>query len=91
MNKDKITYTYLFKSYNNLYKIGKTQNLANRTNTLLNGNPDLEYITHIEGDFERELKKLLKPFHYKREFYCLDEENYLSLIEYFFERNILKQ
>lgn len=81
--------TYLFKApQDNLYKIGKTKNLKNRTNVLKNSNPDLEYICAVKGDFEKELKLLLKPYHYKREFYRLDDKQYQDLVEYFYFKYI---
>jgi hypothetical protein len=77
----RIIYTYLMSDASNYVKIGKTNNLKNRFNTLRVGNPTLKVIAHLDKNIENKLHTLFSNKRIIGEWFEFTNEELLNLIK----------
>ncbi len=71
-------YTYIIKT-NDLYKIGKAKNVESRLHSFKCGNPYIEHVKTIDGNYEAYLHKHYKDKRITGEWFRLTEEDIANI------------
>ena len=76
--------SYLVRSFNNYYKIGKTNNIRKRLKQLETSNPEIELVGVSDEFSEEFLHKKFKKYRVKGEWFIFDDSIINEVKQYFY-------